>query len=160
MSKKDNLPVIKEHTHLTKASRQIAITDKILAKISKLKEKINILVVDDELNPREVIRKCLKEEGYNVTTADNGDEALIIFRKKSFDLVTTCIRMPGMGGITLLGKLKKISYKTPVIIITAYATLEQARMAVRYNVFDIMTKPFDVDEIKKTVKKALKTKKL
>ena len=114
-----------------------------------------ILVVQCYPNVREAVSNCLREEGYNVLAVGSAEDALEVFCKESFDLVITCIKLPGMDGITLLKELKKISHMTPVIILTAYALLETAKQAVRYGAFDFLQKPFVAEELKSSVRKAL-----
>jgi DNA-binding NtrC family response regulator len=117
-----------------------------------LKEKI--LVIDDELAPRESIRMVLKDQ-YNVSTASGAHEGLEMMKQNSFDLVVMDIRMPKMDGITALQEIKKMYLDTEVILLTAYATLDTARDAIRCGAFDYLIKPFDKDDILLVIKKGL-----
>ena len=120
------------------------------------KNKIfKILVVDDELALRKSLEIILKGEGYDVATAHGGEETIKMLRSHSFDLVTTCINMPGMNGLQLLKMIKKIFPDMPVIIITAYGTLATARSAIRFGTFDYLMKPFDTEELISAVRRAL-----
>ena len=117
----------------------------------------NILVVDDELSMREFLKILLDKEGYETFTAKNGEEALDLFEKENINLVITDIRMPGIGGLNLLEKVKENKSTMPVIMITAYASPEDAVQAMKGGAFDYITKPFKVDEIKNVIKTALST---
>jgi DNA-binding NtrC family response regulator len=117
-----------------------------------IKEKI--LVIDDELAPRESIRMVLKDQ-YNVSTASGAHEGLEMMEQNSFDLVVMDIRMPKMDGITALQEIKKRYLDTEVILLTAYATLDTARDAIRCGAFDYLIKPFDKDDILLVIKKGL-----
>ena len=118
--------------------------------------KTKILVVDYNAIPRQAITNVLEEEGYKVITANNGLEALEIFKESKFDLVITGIKMPKMDGLTFLQNLKKIAPQTPVIVLTAYASLETARDAVRMGAHDYLIKPFDKEKLLSSIKDALK----
>ena len=120
------------------------------------KPKSKILVVDNEAAPRQAITNVLKEAGYKVVNANNGLEALEIFKESKFDLVITGIKMPKMDGVTLLGHLKRIAPQTPVIVLTACAPLETKRDAMQMGAHAYLIKPFDKEELLSTVKNALK----
>ncbi|MBU0674700.1 MAG: sigma-54 dependent transcriptional regulator [Proteobacteria bacterium] len=119
----------------------------------------NILVVDDELSMREFLKILLEKEGFSTTTASDGDEAVDIMTSEDIDLVITDIRMPGMGGLALLENIKATRNATPVVMITAYASPEDAVAAMKNGAFDYITKPFKVDEIKRIIRSALATNK-
>jgi len=110
-----------------------------------------ILVVDDELSMREFLAILLEKEGYRVLGAADGQEALEIVDRESVDLVVSDIRMPGMNGLDLLASLKKKDSSLPVIMITAFASPEDAVAAMKNGAFDYITKPFNVDEIKNVI---------
>ena len=114
----------------------------------------NILVIDDELAPRESIRMVLKDQ-YNVSTAEGALEALEMMSENPFDLVVLDIRMPKMDGITALQEIKKRNADTEVVLLTAYASLDTARDAIRCGAFDYLIKPFDKDDILLVIKKGL-----
>jgi two-component system response regulator PilR (NtrC family) len=115
----------------------------------------SLLVVDDELSMREFLKILLEKEGYEVTTASEASSALELFKKDEFDLIISDIKMPGIGGLSLLEKVKEIDSSVPVIMITAYASPENAVFAMKSGAFDYITKPFKVDEIIKIIKSAL-----
>ena len=106
-----------------------------------------ILIVDDELSMREFLKILLEKEGYAVTAAADGITALATFKDQEIDLVITDIRMPGMNGLELLTELKQQAAHLPVIMITAFASPDDAVLAMKNGAFDYITKPFNVDEI-------------
>jgi two-component system response regulator PilR (NtrC family) len=114
-----------------------------------------ILVVDDELSMREFLKILLDKEGYEVSTASEASSAIDLIKCQNFDLIISDIKMPGMGGLSLLGKIKEINSTLPVIMITAFASPDNAVIAMKRGAFDYITKPFKVDEIIKIVKSAI-----
>lgn len=114
-----------------------------------------ILVVDDEKNYLLVLKELLGEEGYEVVTAQSVSEALTIFQETELDLVVTDMKMPGMSGMELLSVLKEKDLHLPVIMMTAYGTVEKAVEAMKKGAYDYIIKPFDNQALKKTVAKAL-----
>jgi len=118
----------------------------------------SILVVDDELSMREFLKILLEKEGYRVVTAAEGRSALELAGQQSFDLVISDIRMPGMTGLELLAQLKQLKAEIGVIMITAFASPDDAVAAMKNGAFDYITKPFNVDEIKSVVRAVLKKK--
>jgi two-component system response regulator PilR (NtrC family) len=115
----------------------------------------SILVVDDELSMREFLKILLEKEGHKVTTASDASSVLDLMQNEDFDLVLSDIRMPGMGGLSLLEKIKEVNNSIPVIMITAFASPENAVVAMKSGAFDYITKPFKVDEIIKIIKSAI-----
>jgi len=116
--------------------------------------KETILVIDDELAPRESIRMVLKDQ-YAVTTASGAIEGIDRIEVDPVDLIVMDIKMPKMDGITALQEIKKKHPDTEVILLTAYASLETARDAIRFGAFDYLIKPFDKDDVLAVVKKGL-----
>jgi two-component system NtrC family response regulator len=114
-----------------------------------------ILIVDDEKNYRVVLEALLGPEGYEIITVDKSSEALRLFREADLDLIITDMKMPGLSGMELLEECNKINPELPVIMITAYGTIEMAVEAMKKNAYDYITKPFQNEQIKLTVKKAL-----
>lgn len=114
-----------------------------------------LLVVDDDLSMREFLKLMLAREGYDVITASNGQDALNQAIKNPFDLVITDIRMKHMDGIDVLKRIKVLNPETVVILISAFATPETAVLAMNEGAFDLFPKPFQVDELKAVVKRAL-----
>jgi two-component system response regulator AtoC len=117
-----------------------------------------ILVVDDELNMRLVLKAMLKKEGYEVTTAADGREALEILRKEKFAVVASDLKMPRLDGIGLLDKIMQDDPSLPVILLTAYGTVSTAVDALKKGAFDYLTKPFEQDELKTVILKAVKSR--
>ena len=118
----------------------------------EIEEKI--LVIDDELAPRESIRMVLKDQ-YDVYTAAGAQEGLDLMEQDSVGLVVMDIKMPKMDGITALQEIKKRYPDTEVILLTAYASLETARDAIRFGAFDYLIKPFDKDDVLLVVRKGI-----
>jgi len=114
-----------------------------------------ILVVDDEPNYQIVLSELLRDEGYEVFTADNGISGLKIARDTDLDLVISDMKMPGMDGIELLAKLKKSNRHLPVILITAYAEVEKAVEAMHLGAFTYLAKPFSNEQLIASVAKAV-----
>jgi two-component system response regulator PilR (NtrC family) len=114
-----------------------------------------ILVVDDEASIREVLEPLLERNGYEVTCAANGALALNILKDNPFDLLITDMRMPEMNGIELLGAAKEFQEHLAVIVMTAYAEVDDAVHAMKQGAFDYITKPFKFDELLLTVQRAL-----
>lgn len=119
-----------------------------------------ILIVDDELSMRELLERVFRREGYNVSVAENGIRALELIRSNDFDLVISDVKMPNLGGMELLMQCREASPDTMVILMTAYATIDKAREAFKLGADDFVEKPFDIDELKLVVKKALEKSKL
>ena len=115
---------------------------------------ISILVVDDERSMRDFLKILLKKEGHEVAVAHNGISALEHLDKNSCDLVISDIRMPGMGGLELLASIKEKQPDLPVILITAFASPDDAVEAMKNGAFDYISKPFNVDEIKSVIQSA------
>ena len=122
--------------------------------------KNRILIVDDERSMREMLSILLEREGYETAMAKDGKEALQLFERSLFDLVITDIMMPVMNGIDLLAGIKALSPDTPVLMITAFATAEQAVDAIKLGAFHYFTKPFNNDEIRALVRNALEKREL
>lgn len=123
-------------------------------------ESIQILVVDDEDGPQEVLRIALASRGFQVKVAKNGRQACQMFDSEHFDLVLTDLKMPGMGGIELLRQIRERSPETIVIFMTGYASLDSAIEAVREGAYDYLTKPFRIEELYIAVKNAVERIKL
>lgn len=104
---------------------------------------MNILLVDDEKIKRLVLRDDLAEAGYNVRAASNAEEGLEHLDKEHFDVVVTDLRMNGMDGLTFLKKVKENQPEIDVVMITAYATVDNAVEAMKIGAFDYITKPFE-----------------
>lgn len=121
-----------------------------------------VLVVDDEDVLREVLRRRLSMEGFEVETAEDGEEAVAILERDDFvNVVLTDVKMPGLDGIAVMRRAKKKNHDIQVIVMTAYADSESAIAAVRENAYDYLTKPFShLDDVVAKVKRALREQKL
>jgi len=114
-----------------------------------------LLIVDDEQGIREMLEIYLQREGYEVMTAADGETALACCKKMPFDVVIADIKMPRMDGISLLNKVKEFSPETIFLMITAFASFETAKESMKKEAYDYITKPFDVEEVKKKIEAAL-----
>jgi len=116
-----------------------------------------ILIVDDEPDMLKLLSMTLqKKTPYQVTITNNPVEALTLAKSGEFELVITDLKMPGLDGMELLDAVKKINPDTPVIMITAYGTIESASEAMAKGGFDFITKPFRIEQILFTIEKAIK----
>jgi len=115
-----------------------------------------ILVVDDELSMREFLELMLGREGYDVHLASNGQQALAkVADEGPFDLVITDIRMKQLSGLDVLQRVKALNPETIVILISAFATAETAVIAMKEGAFDFFPKPFQIEELKSVIRRAL-----
>ncbi len=117
--------------------------------------KAKILVIDDDTSLRRVLEYNLQEEGYEVQAASSGEEGLYLFGQSRPDLVITDMKMSGMDGLMVLKSVKELAPESLVIIITAFGTVDVAVEAMKSGAYDYITKPFNRDELRLTVKKAL-----
>jgi two-component system, NtrC family, response regulator PilR len=123
------------------------------------KHKGKILIVEDEKSMRDVLKILLEEEAHEVTTASDGLEGLLSLDKDIFDLVITDIKMPKADGFNILKKVKEISPDTIVIMITAFSNTETAIEAMKLGAYDYISKPFNINELRLKVRKAIEKKK-
>ncbi len=114
-----------------------------------------LLIVDDDLSMRTALSESLESCGYAVETAENGAEGLNRFRENTFDAVITDMRMPKMSGMDVLRGVKRISFGTPVVVITAYGTVNTAVEAMKEGAADFIMKPFSLDDLECVVKNVL-----
>ncbi len=115
----------------------------------------NVLVIDDDTNILEVIRTRLEANGYFVETCTDPLEALECFKEKQFDVVVTDIRMPQIDGIELLRRIRNLCWNVPVILLTAYGTIQSAVEAMKQGAFQYLTKPFQGKQLLEEIEKAL-----
>ncbi len=114
----------------------------------------SILIVDDERSMRDFLKILLTKEGYKVEVAANGATAITLLNEQLFDLVITDIKMDGMDGLELLNSIKEEWPGLPVVMITAFASPDDAVFAMKNGAFDYISKPFNVDEIKAVITSA------
>lgn len=119
-----------------------------------------ILLVDDEESVLLTLEAVLKKEGYDVTAAGTGTEALKALRDKRFDLLLTDLRIDEVDGLTLLAAAQRRDPETVSILLTGYASLESAVQALRYGAFNYLLKPCNIDEMKLTITRGLEKKRL
>jgi len=117
-----------------------------------------ILVVDDDLEMCGLLSDVLSQEGFSALTINQSLEASKTIKKEEFDVIVTDLRMKGLKGLDLLEEAKRVAPLTPVIIITAFGTIESAIQAMKMGAYDYITKPFQIDEFILTVKKALENR--
>lgn len=120
----------------------------------------NILVVDDEQSFRQLLSIIFETEGHQIRTARNGREAVEVLRMESADLIISDVRMPDLDGIGLLRAAREIQPDVRVILMTAFANVETAREAFKLGADDFIQKPFDVEELKVIVRRALQNKEI
>jgi DNA-binding NtrC family response regulator len=114
-----------------------------------------ILIVDDEPIARDNLNHILTKEGYITLAAENGQRALDILRQEEVDLVITDLRMKGLDGMAVLAGTKKLWPATEVVVITGYASVDTAVEAMRQGAYHYIAKPFQIDELRLIVAKAL-----
>ncbi len=119
-----------------------------------------ILLIDDDDSLRRVIEYNLQEDGFTVVTALNGVQGLQLFQSQPIDLVLTDIRMPEIEGLEVLLRLKAMHADMPVIILTAHGTIDSAVEAMRLGASDYLTKPFNREQLRASVRKALEVAEL
>lgn len=114
-----------------------------------------ILIIDDDTSLRRVLEYNLQEEGYQVFAAASGEDGLLMFDGERPDMVITDLKMPGISGFQVLAAVKDRSPQTPVMVITAFGAVETAVEAMKLGAYDYITKPFNRDELRLAVRKAL-----
>jgi two-component system response regulator FlrC len=114
-----------------------------------------LLVVDDEPQMLIAIHETLRRGGYSITTAGSGMEAIRRLKEKYYQLVITDLRMPEVSGLDLLRKVKNLAPQTPVVLLTAYGTIQNAVDAMRDGAFDYLLKPFSSESLENVVRRAL-----
>ena len=118
------------------------------------------LVVDDEKNTREGLKRFLEQKNYDVLLAADGQEALGLAAKETIDVALIDLKMPQMDGLTLLHRLHSIKSGVPVIVLTAYGTIETAVQAMKAGAYHYLTKPFNLEELELILTKAFHEKAL
>jgi DNA-binding NtrC family response regulator len=120
----------------------------------------NILVIDDEEIMREILETLLTREGYQVRLASTAAEGLDLLRSVPFDAAIVDVMLPGMDGVTALDEIKKIDDDLPVMMITAFASVENAIAAMKRGAYDYISKPFKNDEVLVVLRNALAQRRL
>ena len=119
-----------------------------------------LLVIEDDETVRDVLRSFLGEKNFEVTLAQNGEAGLEMVRAGKFDLILTDLVMPGITGMDVLKEVTAAKISIPVIVMTAFGTVQTAVEAMRHGAFDYITKPFNLDELMIVLEKALSVSKL
>jgi two-component system NtrC family response regulator len=119
-----------------------------------------VLVIDDDNNMRWVIRRALTQAGYNVAMAASGEEGLELLAQEPIDLVLLDLKMPGLDGLGVLRRFRQGPADVPVILLTAYASVQTAVEAMKLGATDYLSKPFDVEALKLAVERALRERAL
>lgn len=135
------------------------ILEHLAVRILKLSRRFNILVANDEKMTRENLNHVLTKEGYAVTLAENGRQAVDLLSNQAFDVIITDLKMDQIDGLGVLEASRAIDPSIQVIIITGYATVQTAVESLQKGSFHYLSKPFKLNEIRETVKRALKKKK-
>ena len=120
----------------------------------------SLLVVDDDAAMRQMLASLFREKGYPVCEATSADDALEQAREREFDAVLSDIKMAGKTGIEMVGELRRIRPETPVVLMTAFGSIDSAVEAMRAGAFDYITKPFEPDAVLLTVERALERRAL
>lgn len=123
-------------------------------------QNVKILIVDDEAVMRETMSDWLRDKGYDAVSVSNGQEAVEKVKLEYFNVTFVDMKMPDMDGLEVLRAIKKITSGTSVIIMTAYATIETAIIAMKQGAYDYLIKPFSLDEVELIVKKIVKYQEL
>src|SRR5262245_16844335 len=119
-----------------------------------------VLIIDDEEIMREILETLLVREGYDVKVASTGAEGIEISRSMPLDAAIVDVMMPGMDGIATLDELKKVDDDLPILMITAFASVENAIAAMKRGAFDYITKPFKNDEVLVVLRNAVERRRL
>lgn len=122
--------------------------------------EINILVIDDDKDVCAFLKKFLTEDGYNINTLAKPDRALDRIKEKAYHLIILDLKMPRIRGEDLLTEIRKVNPDISVIILTAHPSVDSAVQTMKNNAFDYIKKPFKVDELRGTIRNALRAKML
>jgi DNA-binding NtrC family response regulator len=123
-------------------------------------EKANILVIDDNAAIRDSCSQVFKKDGNTIKTAKDGTEGLKLFKKEFFHVVLLDLKLPGLDGMEVLSRIKEENPKTPVIIITGYASIDSAVEAIKRGASDYLPKPFTPEQLRIITQKALENRKI
>ena len=118
-------------------------------------DDIQLLVVDDERIIREGAERILKKEGWNVRTAENGEQGLELIRHETIHILLLDLMMPGVSGMEVLKEVRESQPQLHVIVVTGYATVENAVEAMKNGAYDFIPKPFTPDQLRIVVRRVL-----
>lgn len=120
----------------------------------------SILIIDDEVLTLNNLKKALEKEGYEVLLADTGERGIDVYKKNHPNLALVDLMLPGIDGIEVLKKIKKIDPQTVVIMMTAYEIIEKAVESMKFGAYDYLLKPFKISDLKATVARGLELQSL
>ncbi len=123
-----------------------------------MNQKHSILVVDDELLIRDLLYDFFSSQGWDIAIAENGEKALQILETRPVDVVLTDIKMPTMDGLQLTAQLKETHPEIPVVLMTGFPSVDSAVTALRQRVADYIIKPFNINQLYKTIESNLREK--
>src|SRR3989338_1835880 len=138
------------HSH-----REIARARQACRKGGGMTPEAEILIVDDEVNIRSALVTILEKRGHRVVAVGSGEDAWAFMQRTPVDLILTDLKLPGMGGIELLRRVKNGVPETEVVVMTAYGSVETAVEAMRLGAYDYVTKPIEKERFPVVVEKAL-----
>jgi two-component system nitrogen regulation response regulator GlnG len=121
---------------------------------------LKVLVVDDQDDMRWLLSRLLREQGFEVDTADDGAQALLRVQQEALEVILLDLKMPRLDGLQALAQIRELAPEVPVIVITAYGDVPSAVQAMKLGAYDFLTKPFDNDELLYTVKRAVERREL
>src|SRR5215213_387127 len=122
--------------------------------VTSARPSLRLLVVDDDEQMRSTLVKRFQRQGFAVTAAASGEEALVRAAKERCDVALLDLHLPGIGGIELLGKLKELQPDVEAIMLTAHSSIETAVLAMKRGAYDYLTKPFHLPELEVHLQKA------
>ncbi len=123
-------------------------------------DKTKVLVIDDEQGIRDLFIQALEDDDYEVLTVDNGEEGLDIIKNEKPNVIFLDLKLPGIDGLEVLKSISDLESKPIVIMITGHGTIAKAAKTMDLGAYDYIVKPFDIDDIIKLMKQALKIDKL
>ena len=121
-------------------------------------DSLSVLLVDDEVEFLETLEKRLRKRKLTVTTARNGEDAIVMLKQTPVDVVVLDVKMPGMGGLEVLRQVKELKPHVEVIMLTGHANVEMAIEGMELGAFDYLMKPMEIDELLYKLQDAYKKK--
>ena len=119
-------------------------------------DKTKVLVIDDEQGIRDLFIQALEENDYEVLTVDNGEQGLEIIKNEKPNVIFLDLKLPGIDGLEVIKRISDLKIKPIVIMITGHGTIAKAAKTMDLGAYDYIVKPFDIDDIMKLMKQALK----
>ncbi len=123
-------------------------------------DKPKVLVIDDEKSICDLLKKFIEKKGYDVSTAENGMDGIALAKRERIDVAICDIKMPGMTGLEVTREIKKVDQRIPILIITAFPTMDSAIEAIKSGAYDYLVKPVHLEEIGQKVDRALSSRKI